>query len=535
MIRIASHRTLGGLLLAALLVAFPPGIWPAAAGYQPVGTAAYPDGGMMEAATLAGIGQVSCAAIDALNGYAYLGTDTVPGRIIKVALGDGGTTPTQVASLTLNAGENNLRCALIDTLNGCAYFGTDTAPGIVVKVTLGAGAAAPGRVGALTLNSMEDRLRCGVIDWAGGHALFGTYTWPGRVVKVALGGPAAPPTRVGAATLVGMEEGGLLCAGADIGAGYAYFGTAASPGRVVKVAIGSGSALPVRVGSATLATGENAPDRAVMDVTNACAYFGFASNPALMVKVSLGAGAAVPARSGAVALNIGSGASIANTGTASRLAYLGVNTPPHRVVKVLLGNGATLPSRIGSLSLLTSTDPIKVAAVDSLNGFAYLGESDAAGGGLLKTALSQKGYVKATTATLTEAATVTDVRLYSHVATGNARAAIYSNQPTPLLLWQSGTVANGVAGGFLTIPIASGSPASLNLTPGSYLLAWQVDSTASIPSFTDGAPHDGVLLPQGYGGFPAQLDPSAAVATDAIWTQTITYAPQTAVADWALF
>jgi hypothetical protein len=535
MIRTLAHGCLGTLLFAMAAVVFPSGAWSATAGYQTVGTAAYPNGGMMEAAVLPSMGRVSCVAIDAANGYAYLGTDTVPGRVIKVAVGDGGTTPAQVASLTLNAGEDNLRCAVLDPLNGFIYFGTDTAPGKVVKVAVGAGTAAPTRVGALTLNSLEDRLRCGVIDWAAGYALFGTHTWPGRVVKVALGAPTAPPTRVGTAVLIGLEEGGLMCAGADTAAGYAYFGTAAAPGRVVKLSVGSGASLPVRIGTAVLSTGENAPDRTIMDVTNACAYFGFASNPALLVKVALGAGAAVPARAGAVTLNIGAGGSTANTNPASRLAYLGVNTPPHRIVKMLLGNGSTLPSRIGSLPLLTSANPLRTAAIDSANGFAYLGESEATGGSALKAALSQKGYVKATTTTLTESATVTDVRLYSHVAAGSARAAIYSNQPTPLLLWQSGTVADGVAGGFLTIPITSGSPASLSLTPGSYLLAWQVDSTASIPSLTDGAPQDGILLPQGYGGFPSQLDPAVAARTDAIWTQTISYTPQTAVADWALF
>ncbi|MFC1506506.1 hypothetical protein ACFLQ6_05475, partial [Thermoproteota archaeon] len=39
-------------------------------------------------------------------------------------------------SLTLNTGENDLWSAVIDSANGYAYFGTDTGPGIVVKVNL---------------------------------------------------------------------------------------------------------------------------------------------------------------------------------------------------------------------------------------------------------------------------------------------------------------------------------------------------------------------------------------------------------------
>ena len=40
----------------------------------------------------------------------------------------------RVGALTLNQGENYLQCAAIDPGAGFAYFGTDTAPGQVVKV-----------------------------------------------------------------------------------------------------------------------------------------------------------------------------------------------------------------------------------------------------------------------------------------------------------------------------------------------------------------------------------------------------------------
>ena len=65
------------------------------------------------------------AVLDAANGYAYFGTCTAPGLVVKVRLSDF----TRVAGLTLNAGENYLRSAVLDAADGYAYFGTHTSPG----------------------------------------------------------------------------------------------------------------------------------------------------------------------------------------------------------------------------------------------------------------------------------------------------------------------------------------------------------------------------------------------------------------------
>ncbi len=67
---------------------------------------------------------------------------------------------TRIGSLSLNSGENVLESALIDPAGGFAYFGTDTAPGIVVKVRLSTFT----RFSALTLNSGEDALTSAIID-----------------------------------------------------------------------------------------------------------------------------------------------------------------------------------------------------------------------------------------------------------------------------------------------------------------------------------------------------------------------------------
>ena len=85
-------------------------------------------------------------------------------------------------TLTLNGGENELTCAVSDEAAGFAYFGTYTNPGIVVKVRLSDFT----QVGALTLNEGEGYLMSAVIDPVGGFAYLGTDTWPaGKIVKSA--------------------------------------------------------------------------------------------------------------------------------------------------------------------------------------------------------------------------------------------------------------------------------------------------------------------------------------------------------------
>jgi hypothetical protein len=71
-----------------------------------------------------------------------------------------------VGTLTLNSGEEALLCAVIDPGGGFAYFGTATFRGIVVKVRLSDFT----RVGALTLNYGEGGLSSAVIDASGGFA-----------------------------------------------------------------------------------------------------------------------------------------------------------------------------------------------------------------------------------------------------------------------------------------------------------------------------------------------------------------------------
>jgi hypothetical protein len=111
--------------------------------------------------------------------HVYLGTSTVPGRIVKVRMAD----LTRVDSLTLDSGENFISGSVSDGTFG--YFGTFTYPGKIVKVRL----ADLDRIGALTLPE-SDLGGVGAITKDASQAYLGLLDDPVAVVKVRL----APPT-----------------------------------------------------------------------------------------------------------------------------------------------------------------------------------------------------------------------------------------------------------------------------------------------------------------------------------------------------
>ncbi|MEO0228250.1 MAG: hypothetical protein ABIL70_09410, partial [candidate division WOR-3 bacterium] len=306
-------------------------------------------------ARAAGIGiqegenQIRSAVIDTQNGYAYFGTETSPGKVVKVNL----STLDRVGAITLNSGENNLYSAVIDTQNGYAYFGTDTSPGRVVKIDL----STFQRVGAITLNSGENNLYSAVIDTQNGYAYFGTWTSPGIVVKINL----STFQRVGAITL-NSGENDLYSAVIDTQNGYAYFGTYTTPGIVVKINLSTFS----RVGAITLNSGENYLTSAVIDTQNGYAYFGTWTSPGRVVKIDL----STFSRVGAITLNSGENyLTSAVIDTQNGYAYFGTNTTPGIIVKINLSTF----SRVGAITLNSGEDYLLSAVIDTQNGYAYFG------------------------------------------------------------------------------------------------------------------------------------------------------------------
>lgn len=241
--------------------------------------------------------------------------------------------------------------------------------------------AVPVEVGSAILAGGEAGLTCGVIDPSAGYAYFGTSATPGKVVKIALGAGASPPTYVGSTTLLAGESGilGLLIdtTDPDPAKHYLYAATWSSPATIVKFAPGAGNALPVRLGALALLAGETRPRRGVIDPVNGYAYFASVDSASYFVKIALGAGSALPTRVGAAALAADEGhVGSAVIDAANGYAYLGTYDPatvPSKVVKVALGAGAAPPSRVGALTLGTGEFMLSSGVADPVNGYAFFG------------------------------------------------------------------------------------------------------------------------------------------------------------------
>ncbi|MDP3244857.1 MAG: hypothetical protein Q8M83_04355 [bacterium] len=207
------------------------------------------------------------AVIDTSGGFAYFGTNSTPGKVIKIQLSDF----TRNDSLTLATGENNLTSAVIDPAAGFVYFGASTSPGKIVKIQLSDFT----RVGALTLQAGENTLTSAVIDSANNLAYFGTDTSPGKIVKIQL----SDFSRTSALTLE-TNENNLRSAVIDATNGFAYFGTHRSDvafvnNYIIKIQLsnftrtGGLQASPIGGSSSNISTYSSG----VIDVTNGFAYF----------------------------------------------------------------------------------------------------------------------------------------------------------------------------------------------------------------------------------------------------------------------
>lgn len=487
-----------------------------------------------EGALVLGRGEndLQSVVIDPVNGYGWFGTATFPGQVIKVKLGRAGQPPQRIAALSLDLGEDRPICAVADVAGGYAWFGTDTGPGRVVKVALGSGDAPPTRLGAVTLNSDERALRSAVIDLANRYAYFGTAVFQslGRVVKVALGDGNNPPNRVGAVAL-NADEWDFQSAVIDAAGTYALFGTgqyfaeSGGGGKVVKVALGAGNNPPTRVGVVALAVGEQDLHTAVNDPVTGYAWFGGGrfGEEGRTIKVAFEAGNTPPRRVGAAILNMDESRSNgAMIDTDAGYALFGGN---RRIVKVALGNGEAPPMRVGGIETPPNENSIHCGAGDAINGLAWFGTSTQPGNVVL-VGYSQKGFIKGTRIDLPESGALSGVHFYSHRAAGNLRLVLYArNGIDRNLAWQSGEIANTVAQGWIDVPVSQGTPASLQLTAGTYDLAWQVDTTTDVPSYVAGAASDGFRVPADFGVFPAVLSEGAGnwETTSEAWASYISY------------
>jgi len=137
--------------------------------------------------------------------------------------------------------------------------------------------------------------------------------------------------------------------------------------------------------------------------------------------------------------------------------------------------------------------------------------------------------VKGTLINAPEIAYLNSVRMYSHSATGRMRLAIYDNDPTTrTLLWQSGPIANTAQNDWIVAQISDGAPPSLRLDPGSYWLAWQVDTTVNAPSYSNGSANSGFWIPRSFDYFCPAMTVAQSTITAENWSVCLDYTAATA-------
>lgn len=328
---------------------------------------------------------LSCAVIDTLSSptYAYFGTYTRPGEILKVALGAPLAPPTLVDRLTLNAGDDVLATAVIDTTSTptYAYFGTDTSPGRVIKVDTRRGVnTLPAVYSSLVLPAGLDRLRCSAIDavTSPAYAVFGTGTSPGRVIKMAIG-PTVTPTFLTSVQLAAGDDD-LRSVILDPINDYAYFGTRTRPGRIVKVDVGATT--PARLGATELLDGEDfiyASAIELRDPAENLGLFATRTDPSRIIAVGLPLDDRLPLRRRAELLEPGEAQMEAVVwDTRFGLSLWGSNAFPGRMVQVSSQNLRREPwRRLSNLvpqeRIESGEETLSCAIIDPERNMAYFG------------------------------------------------------------------------------------------------------------------------------------------------------------------
>jgi hypothetical protein len=484
-------------------------------GNSSIGSTAYPPGTAprrVKGLDFANEKDFIAVLIDSAHGFGYLASEH--GVVVKVRLSDF----TRVGVLSLNTGDNSITCAVIDPTRGyvyCVAHGWGVTPGRVVKVRLSDFTC----VGELPFDAGEPYAYCAVIDPLGGFAYFGitasyaTYTTPGKVVKVRL----LDFKRVGALTLH-ADETEVNAAAIDLAGGHAYFG---ANGKVVKVRLSDFTRV------ATMLLG-SACQTMLIAPTGVLGYFG-------AIRVRL----ADLTITGKLNSYYGSDGNAVAMDPAGRYVYFGIYdtarfTSWGKVIKVRLSDGKYM----GELALKDEVNKLYCAAIDSAGEYAYFADKryPDSHGKTIKVALSCKNAIHASKIYFNGRGAVRDVRFYSHAAKGNLRLAIYSEATTKTLLWQSGAVANTKAGGWLTVPLTQGTPATLTLNPGQYWLAWQTDSNDDVASDASGDnAWDSFVVNQPFGPFPARLGAAAITLTCEKWSEYLTYDRLNAASGWQTY
>jgi len=301
---------------------------------------------------------------DITHGYVYVGTNTSPAKIVKIRTSDFSVVDT----LTLDV--NGVMSAAIDTTNSFAYFGNNASPAQVVKVDLSTFT----EVGKIALGSGENTVKRMAIDTTNGFLYAGTYSSPGKLAKINL----STFTEV---NVISLSVDDVNAIAIDTTNGFLYLGFDTEPGQIIKVNL---STFAVVGTINTLTNDERYFTSAVIDVSGGYLYFGTTGiTPGEIIKVNLSTFAVA-------------GKLIVNTATSSYLAS--ATTDPIRGYAYFgIYNSDTAGADMISLNLSTFTIastthlidsfmPLKAAAIDNINGYAYF-SADVVPGIIYKTSL----------------------------------------------------------------------------------------------------------------------------------------------------
>lgn len=133
-----------------------------------------------------------------------------------------------------------------------------------------------------------------------------------------------------------------------------------------------------------------------------------------------------------------------------------------------------------------------------------------------------QGYILASKGVLPDDGTIESVSFYGATTIGTTTLAIYNGDFE--LVWESDEIVSDVSEDWLTVPIASGTPATLELESDTYYLAFQLETTDDVPTYTGRAEeYDGFFFPQAYGAFPDTI--SDPVLSNINWSIYATYTP----------
>ncbi len=498
------------------------------------------------------------AFLDPRGGYAYFtGHGIGPGRpiratFLKVALGAGDASPYEVGRIILGREEAAI-LGVVDQQRRHAYTiaGTRRSWGELMLVTLGDGDSPPDVIASW---EMGPDLPLGAMtrEDHDGHALFLTIGSPIGLGSFPLAGAETSPS-VSTVSPLGDERHHVSTSVLDHGDGYVYLGTTAEHGsaQVVKVELNYPVEEPRLAGSLLLHENVRALENAVIDTETGDLVFCVPATRSdfdedeerechlMLVAVSRGDGSEPPRRvdepasreakcigphadSSADPAPPANRAQDPNTG----IVYFSTYDGPPGIIKAVPGDGQAGDREVGLLPLPGEVVPSGVlpGVLHAFDGFGYYFPVDPPFR-VFPFALGHKGTLRATKVRLPEAGDIEDVRLYSHVAEGHVRLAVYREVAGGIsLAWQSDQIRNTAEGDELVVPISDGTPSSLSLRRGTYWVAWQADTQAPVASYSKGEDGDGFVIPHEFG--PAPRVPAyerPIIYTNERWTTSLTY------------